>query len=60
MGGSPNADRKYSACVWGTGGEKREINKYLKIIKWYRPARLVVLGPIYLQFPLKSATLIST
>ena len=27
MGGSPNAGRKYSACVGGTGREKREDNK---------------------------------
>ena len=28
--------RKYSACVGGTGGEKREDNKKHKIIKWDR------------------------
>ena len=26
-GGSPNAERKYSACIGGTGREKREDNK---------------------------------
>ena len=35
--GSPNTGRKYSTCVGGARCEKREDNKYRKIMKWHRP-----------------------
>ena len=45
-GGSPSAGRIYSAHVGGTGREKRDDNKYHKIIKWDRPADDMVTVPL--------------
>ena len=48
-GGSPNASRKYSACVGGTGREKIEDNKKRKIIKWDRPGLTYREHPCYIK-----------
>ena len=45
-GDSSHASRRYSACVGGTVREKRDDNKYHKIIKWDRPADDMVTVPL--------------